>query len=231
MAMMVGADSGSNGPPCPPGRAFGVCIDVFPVKRKRDGADMIRMKWAIYFVNGQAVRRPDGSFYHVSKDYTPSMHQNAWLRKDLERLRGRPYTEDQIKQRVDVERLLGFTAELFLVPGSNPAYTNIDTLLPAPAGYTLPIPEGYRRQSPNDPAQRGGRHAGPGLPPQDQPPPPAAPGAGYPPASPQQTPPPAGAAPPQYTAAPAQHQPPAAPTYDNFVPPPLESDDDLALPF
>jgi hypothetical protein len=158
-----------------------VCIDVYPVKRRRDNKDMVRFRWAIYFVNGVAVRRDDGSFFYVAKDYTPSMRQNAWLRKDLERLRGKPYDEAQVQARVDVEKVIGVTAELLLVPGFDPArFTNIDTILPAPAGYTLPIPEGYQRMQPDDPSRRGGRHTGPGL---QQPPPPVQkqPATGYPP--------------------------------------------------
>jgi hypothetical protein len=61
------------------------------------------------------ARREDGTMHRLSKFYNLTLNENATLRKDLDRWRGKPFTNEQLEQGWDVESIIGAQCQLNVV--------------------------------------------------------------------------------------------------------------------
>lgn len=59
-----------------------------------------------------AEKQADGEPFLVSKFYTLSLNEKATLRSDLESWRGKAFTEEEISDGFDIERLIGVNCYL-----------------------------------------------------------------------------------------------------------------------
>lgn len=64
---------------------------------------------------GEVLRRNDGQPHLLSKFYNLSLSEKANLRKDLDSWRGKPFTEDQLKDGWDVELVIGAQCNLNVI--------------------------------------------------------------------------------------------------------------------
>lgn len=130
-----------------PGLHLAVCVDVVdlgeettPWKDNKTGEQKIQHKCRIVWELDE--QHPDFEGPHrVSQKYTVSLDQRANLRKDLERWRGKAFTDSEL-QGFDLEKLIGISAQLNIVHTDDGEWANVDTVLPAPRGTKLD-PSGY----------------------------------------------------------------------------------------
>lgn len=109
----------------------GLCVDVIdlgdiltPFKDKAGRpkkAHQISVVWQIQPEDeqGKLILRDDGRPFRVSRYYTLSLNEKANLRADLESWRGKPFTEEDLEQGFDVEKLLLKPCQLTLVSKLN----------------------------------------------------------------------------------------------------------------
>lgn len=90
----------------------------------------IRVTWE-YMCNGFA--------YYISKEYTLSLHEKASLRKDLQSLRGKKFTQEELDQFF-IDSILGFDC-LITVENQTAAngndYPNLISMCPLPKGMPM----------------------------------------------------------------------------------------------
>lgn len=117
--------------PAPEGQHLGVCCDVVDmglIRTQWGEKHKIKMVWQLAATTSKGVR------YLVQKIYTLSLAPKANLRKDLERWRDKPYTEDQAKAGIDTEKMIGITALLTIKhhEKGGSVYANVDVVMPPP---------------------------------------------------------------------------------------------------
>jgi hypothetical protein len=124
--------NGGDFPDPPLGLVCALCVDVVdlgkeesPFKDERTGKPKINHKiqivWQLHEENedGEPCIRADGQPFRVSRFYTLSLNERANLRKDLDSWRGIPFTDEELKDGFDVEKLLNVQAKLNLVNYKN----------------------------------------------------------------------------------------------------------------
>jgi hypothetical protein len=171
MAIVAKGGGGKDFEPCPAGLFQAVCVDVVdlgvqesPFKDERTGktkfVHKISIRWQVEVEDdeGNPVRRDDGKRFLVSQFYTLSLNEKANLRRDLESWRGKRFTEEEINEGFDVERLVGANCLLNLVHSEDGKYANVKAVLPIKAKTPKIDPEGYDRVKDREdtPAQVGG---------------------------------------------------------------------------
>lgn len=91
--------------PPPSGTHQGVCVDVADMGiRVKEYIGERRQVHEIMIVWQLPTRKDDGERHTISKWYTLSLHEKANLRKDLEAIRGKAFTEEELRG-FDVEVL------------------------------------------------------------------------------------------------------------------------------
>jgi len=92
--------------------------------------EKIRMTWE-YMCNGFA--------YYISKEYTLSLHEKATLRKDLQSLRGKKFTQEELDCFI-IDSILGFDC-LITIENQTAAngndYPNLISMCPLPKGMPI----------------------------------------------------------------------------------------------
>jgi hypothetical protein len=133
--MSILAKNSSEGfTPAPAGQHQAVCVDVIDlgmVERENNGEKKLRHE--IRIVYQIAARMESGARFTVaSKPFGLSLHQNSALRPFLENWRGGPFSQQEIEDGFDVERLIGANALLNVVhtPSGGNVYANIGTIMP-----------------------------------------------------------------------------------------------------
>ena len=144
--------------PPPAGMQHAVCVDVIdlgdretPFIDERTGKKkvqhQIKLVWEVDAVdeNGEPSQRTDGAPHRVSKFYTVSLNEKANLRKDLDRWRGKPFTDEELEAGWDVENVIGADCQVNLFHKGN--YANVESVLPRPRGAPKLQPSGtYQRE-------------------------------------------------------------------------------------
>jgi hypothetical protein len=124
-------------PPAEP--TLGICWNVFNVGLQ-DSKFGPKPKVLIYWEIDVRYTKGDytGKRMLLSQEYTASLSSKAYLRRDLEKWRGKPFSEEQLKG-FDLMKLKGVPALLNVVhrPSGETTYANIDGIMKAPAGATL----------------------------------------------------------------------------------------------
>ena len=97
----------------------------------------ITINWEILSKDedGQPIRMKDGRPFSIYKNYTMSWAEMSNLRKDLQRWRGKPFTQEELR-RFDLKTVLGAYCMLNVIErqGSDgKMYTNVETVSPVPA--------------------------------------------------------------------------------------------------
>jgi hypothetical protein len=155
---IVAKNSSESFTPAPADRNQAVCVDVIDlgmVERENKGKKSRRHEIRIVFQI--AARMENGCrFVVTSKPYGLSLHPNSALRPFLESWRGQPFTDEQARAGLQVERLIGANALLTVVhaaAGGN-TYANIGSILPWKLhwGQKL-LPENYTRKPERQPQQ------------------------------------------------------------------------------
>ena len=127
-----------------PGTTQAVCCAVWDLGLQKTtfmGEDKIQHKIIIAWEITQKIDAPDSEYhgkpYMMNKKYTLSLGEKANLRKDLESWRGRPFTEDELRNGFDIEKLYGINCYLGVkheAAKNDPSkvYANVSAILPLP---------------------------------------------------------------------------------------------------
>ncbi len=119
-------------PQVPDGQHIAVCCDVqdLGILEVTFGNNTKKQrKVVVWFQFGQVD--DDGNRYLIGQRFTLSMHEKANLRIFLEAWRGKPYTEDQAREGVDVENMIGVPA-LLQTALNDRDYANITAIMRLP---------------------------------------------------------------------------------------------------
>jgi hypothetical protein len=117
--------------------------------KNEDGSDKVQHKIIIAWEISEKINEPTSEYhnkpYMLNKKYTLSLGEKANLRKDLESWRGKPFTEDEIKNGFDVEKLYGINCFIGVKhePNKNDpsiVYANVSAILPLPKGVEKMTP-------------------------------------------------------------------------------------------
>ena len=146
--MPIIVKAGADFIPAPEGSHVGVLVDVVDLgfvsttyNGKTESKEMVRLVWQI------AETRPDnGKRFTVSRQYNRSVHKKATLRRDLESLRGRAFTDAELKE-FDLETLIGSSSLLNVVHVTRDGvtYANVSSVMQLPKGMTQLQPRDYVR--------------------------------------------------------------------------------------
>ena len=111
--------------------------------KNEDGSDKYQHKIIIAWEVTELINAPESEYhgkpYMMNKKYTLSLGEKANLRHDLESWRGKPFTDDELKLGVDLEKLYGVNCLLGIKhePNRNDAsivYANVTAILPLTKG-------------------------------------------------------------------------------------------------
>lgn len=147
MGVMAKDNGGGDFMQPPVGVHPALCIDVIdlgvvktPFKDEKTGADkyahQIQIVWVAHCENehGEVLLRDDGKPFRLSKFYTLSLNERSNLRKDLDSWRGKSFTDEELAEGFDVEKLLGVQCNLNLVEkkkkGSDKTQVVVENVLP-----------------------------------------------------------------------------------------------------
>lgn len=83
------------------------------------------------------ARMQDKRPFSVSQFYTASLHEKAQLRQDLERWRGKKFTDDEL-QGFDLKNVLGTYCQIQVVHSADGQYANVNAIM----AYKGEKPEG-----------------------------------------------------------------------------------------
>lgn len=123
---VVAKDSGGSGFEAPPTGLYPAkCIDVVDLGEKetpyideRTKAKKWQHQIMLVFQlhvedeDGNVVLRTDGKPFRLGAFYNLSLNEKANLRKDLDNWRGKPFTEEELAEGFDVEKLLGVPCQV-----------------------------------------------------------------------------------------------------------------------
>lgn len=132
--------------PAPEGLHAAVCVDVVNlgiIQGPYGAKPKVRLVWQLEAVDPASGRRCD-----VARLYTLSLHERAALRKDLESWRGRRFTEAELDQGFDLEKLLGVAAQVQVthdLGDDGTVYANVSTVVPPVKGAPKLAPRDYVR--------------------------------------------------------------------------------------
>lgn len=119
MSEIIAKDSGSTFDyvPAPAGIHVGVLADVVdkgdvPTTDPKTG--QVKMVHKIYLTWQLSEKMEDGRPFSVSKQYTLSLHENANLRKDLDKWKGKPGLSPEQRKGLVLDKLIGVNAVLWV---------------------------------------------------------------------------------------------------------------------
>jgi hypothetical protein len=128
------------------GTVQAVCCAVWDLGNQKTsymGKERIQHKIIIAWEISQTIDAPDSEYhgkpYMLTRKYTLSMGELSNLRKDLEAWRGKPFTAEEVRNGVDLEKLYGVNCYIGIKhePDRNDAskvYANVTAILPLPKG-------------------------------------------------------------------------------------------------
>jgi len=146
MPIMVKA--GVNFIPAPEGSHSAVLVDVVDLglvstsfNGKTESKRMVRLVWQI----GE-IMPGNGKPFTVSRRYNLSLHKKATLRRDLESMRGRAFTDSEL-MGFDLESLIGLPCLLNLVhvTRDGTTFSNVSSVMQLPMGVVQLQPRDYVR--------------------------------------------------------------------------------------
>ena len=162
MSLIVKEGGTSNFKPHPEGTYAAVCVDVQDLGYEEatyNGETKVQYKLRLVFFCGEYTEPKDidgvpTTFpVTVSKKFTASLDERANLRKFGKSWRGADFTEDEVNNGFDFERMVGAPAFIqvghFEWQGGN--YAGIDSIMRLPKGQDAPpVPVDYTRLKDRD---------------------------------------------------------------------------------
>jgi hypothetical protein len=152
----IASDTGGGGDfkPVPSGNHVGICSMVVGLGKQRIQSAMygesvksqIYVAWELPHETIEWTDK-DGNQrsgpMRIGKTYTMSLHENAALRADLERWRGRAFTEEE-RRGFDVNKLAGAPAMVNVLHAdkNGKTYANVAGVTPLPKGMEKPTLSG-----------------------------------------------------------------------------------------
>ena len=133
--------------PCPAGLHQAVCCDIVDLGLKETKFGLkhkVRFTWQTDRVNPET-----GARFDCIRSYTRSMDRRSTLRTHLESWRGRSFSEPELKQGFDLERLIGVNAYLNIThqaTADGRIYANVSAIMPPPAGVRIAVVNYTRQQ-------------------------------------------------------------------------------------
>lgn len=86
-------------------------LQTTPFVDERTGQPKVQHKVVIAWELNQLIDAPESEYhgkpYMLSKTYTLSLNEKANLRHDLESWRGKPFTDDEVRNGIDLSKLYG----------------------------------------------------------------------------------------------------------------------------
>jgi hypothetical protein len=154
--------------PAPVGSHIATCVDVEDLGELpsyfvgKPPQHKVRLTWQLPVLIPGTVDR-----FAVRKNYTLSLHEKSALRQDLQAWRGKPFSEQELKNGFDIEKVLGVGCLLGIthqVGEDGGTRAKVISVLPLPAETAKLVPQGYIRtkdqQTPN-PMRTDGLVSGP----------------------------------------------------------------------
>jgi len=140
----------------PAGLHQAVCVDVVDlgvIETSFGNKHMCRLVWQI-----EEIDSDTGRPFSVGKRYSPSLHEKATLRKDLESWRAKPFTKEEL-DGFDLEKLLGVNCQLMVIHETREGktYANIKSIVPVGKGAQPLRARDYTRVKDRE-ATKGGVH-------------------------------------------------------------------------
>lgn len=130
----------------PTGTHPAVCVDVQNlglIATAYGAKHKVRLVWQLEAVDPETGRRVE-----VARLYTLSLHERAALRADLERWRGKKFTDAELDAGFDLEKLLGVNCQVLVshdLGDNGTTYANVDSVLPAVKGLPKLVPMDFVR--------------------------------------------------------------------------------------
>lgn len=147
---IIARDSGNKDfEPAPEGMYPAVCCDVVDrgiVTTAWGTSHKVQIRWQLD--GNEAGIRDDGKPWLVVRQFTLSLHEKATLRKFLESWRGRRFTDQELKDGFDLERLLNVPCILQVIhdmSADGKTYANVQNVMPLPKGAPKPVVIDYVR--------------------------------------------------------------------------------------
>ena len=142
------------------GTTQAVCCAVWDLglqKTSFAGEEKVQHKIIIAWEITEKINAPESEYngkpYMLNKKYTLSLGEKANLRKDLASWRGIPFTEDELKNGFDLDKLYG--ANCYIGIKHEPdridpkkVYANVTAILPIPKGLAKITPLRARDEAP-----------------------------------------------------------------------------------
>lgn len=139
------------------GTVQAVCAGVWDIGLQKtiyNGTEKIQHKVVIAWELNQLIDAPESEYhgkpYMLSKTYTLSLFENANLRHDLESWRGKPFTETEVNEGIDLEKLYGVNCLVGVihVAKGDRMFASITSILPPLKDTTRLIPVRTRDEPP-----------------------------------------------------------------------------------
>jgi hypothetical protein len=135
------------------GTVQAVCVGIWdigeqvtPFIDEKTGLPKSQHKVVIAWEINQMINAPESEYhgkpYMLSKTYTVSLGEKSNLRHDLESWRGKPFTESELKDGFDLEKLYGVNCLVGVthVTKNDRTFANITSILPPLKGMERMIP-------------------------------------------------------------------------------------------
>jgi hypothetical protein len=152
-------DPGSDFVPAPQGLHRAVCVDwvdLGVIESKFGSREKVRLVWEIDELMEDTKRR-----FIVSQMYTPSLHEKAKMRHDLESWRGRAFSAEE-RKGFDLDNLLGAPCQLQVVHNTHDdkTYANVASVVALGKGMERLLPSGDYIRMKDRPNEGGSREPG-----------------------------------------------------------------------
>jgi hypothetical protein len=152
---MPKASSSASGSfrPCPEGAIQGILVDVIDIgmvtttfNGETKESHKVSLVWQM------DERRDDNARFTIYQRLTLSLHPKAGLRKIVETLRGRKFTEEEAAEGFELDDLVGSQALLTIVHNAvgDRTYANVAGVSPLPKGMPKLVQEPYERKVQED---------------------------------------------------------------------------------
>jgi len=132
--------------PAPEGLWSAVAVDVVDLgllPTAWGAKPKVRIVWQLDVIDEANNRRFD-----VARVYTLSLHERSALRKDLESWRGKKFTEAELSDGFDLEKLVGVNAQIAVtqtISDDGRSFANVSSVVPPVKGAPRLVPLAYVR--------------------------------------------------------------------------------------
>lgn len=133
MAFVIKETGSGNFEPCPEGEHRVVCIDVEDLGMQ-DTQFGQKHKCLFKFQTEQKME--NGHPYMLFQRFNVSLHENSSMRPFLEKWRGKKFSQDELKDGFDIEKLIGINANVYVTHEeyNDKTYANIQVIKPPKDG-------------------------------------------------------------------------------------------------